>query len=603
MATGTITSARWNQRRAAHTSVLRLVVIAGVLATALTAWTAAISPIFVDPAGSAFWRAMLVGSYCALGVYTWWRRPDSRFGPVVTAVALIYSLTSLAGSAVPLVHTLGTVFWVITIVSLAYLYLCYPSGRLESALERGFMVGFAVSMAVLWTLIVTLSPTLPSAGPLQDCGSNCPPNALQIISGPGLTGAALTTVFHIGLTIALIGLAMLIFSKTRASTRLRRRAMTPLAAVFIANITVFVITLFVAPAYPDARASLRVADGLVAVAVPIAILAGQLRGQMFAAMSLGEIVVRAGGRPLRPFAAQQLIGDALGDSTLMLALWSPARDRYVDVDGAPIELPVDRREHRVTYVTHDDRPVAALIHDPLLAPDSAVVEGVAATSLMLLENARLVDELRASRARIVDTAERERRRVEQDLHDGAQQRLIAIQIKLQIAREMTEQGDLARQLDAIQREAVTALDELRSLARGIYPPTLQQGGPAVALSSFARSASIPVQVVDRGLGRTSERVEAAIYFCAQEAIQNAAKHAGPGARVVVTLARRLSDLELVVVDDGVGMPVEAQASGFGIASMRDRIEAVGGEFEIARSPLGGTSVRAVIPDPELERSD
>jgi signal transduction histidine kinase len=583
------------RRTSLDASAVRAVAFAGVIATSVTAWTAAASSIYVSPSEQALFRAAAVGAYWAVGMYTWWRRPDSRLGPAITTLALAYAAMSLTASAVPLVFTIGQVIWVAAIVFTAYVYLCYPRGQLESGLERWFIRGYAFSTAAIWALILTLSPKLPSGGALQDCGTRCPHNALQI-AGDGATGNALITVFNIEFTIALIGIAMLIFHKAWSASSRRRRAIMPLAGVFIASIIVFVIGLFVLPTHPDARAPLRIANGLLTLAVPIAIFAGQLRGDVFAAVRLSRIAVRASGRKLTPVAVEMAIADALGDSTLQLALWAPDRGAYTDIDGKPVEVPIASNQRGVTYVTHGDQPVAALVHDPLLEADTGVGEAVAATSLMMLDNARLVQELRASRSRLVETAERERRRVEQDLHDGAQQRLIAIQIRIQMARDLAEGEMLAKQLDLIQREAVAALEELRSLARGIYPPTLHNSGPAVALRSFALSAPISVEVTDHGIGRASEAVEAAIYFCAHEAIQNAAKHAGPGASATVSLARRMDRIELVISDSGVGMPSAAPAAGFGITSMRDRIEAVSGHFEIVSAPGRGTLVRATIPD-------
>ncbi len=237
-----------------------------------------------------------------------------------------------------------------------------------------------------------------------------------------------------------------------------------------------------------------------------------------------------------------------------------------------------------------------MIHDPTLDTESDVVEGLAATSLMLLENTRLVEELRASRSRIVEAGERERQHLERDLHDGAQQRLVAIQIRLRMAREPADGADLTKQLDAIEADAVGALEELRALARGIYPEILHEFGPAAALSSLVRSSPVPIEVIDEGIGRSSDAIEAAIYFCAREAIQNTAKHAGPGAKANVRLAHRDDAIEFTVSDDGIGMARESDTDGIGITSMRDRIEAVGGQLEILSAPGQGTSVHATIPD-------
>src|SRR6185436_20324422 len=162
----------------------------------------------------------------------------------------------------------------------------------------------------------------------------------------------------------------------------------------------------------------------------------------------------------------------------------------------------------VTLLSQDSQPVAALIHDPMLDTDSALVEGLAASSLMMLENARLVAELRASRARIVETGEQERRRIERDLHDGAQQRLVAIRIQLGLVAE-TLDGDpkLAAQLEAIRSQSEEAIEDLRALAHGIYPPTLRDYGLGGALRAFAMTAATPaMEVDDEGIGRCSPTV-------------------------------------------------------------------------------------------------
>ncbi len=216
---------------------------------------------------------------------------------------------------------------------------------------------------------------------------------------------------------------------------------------------------------------------------------------------------------------------------------------------------------------------------------------------LLSENAALVEELRASRTRIVEAVQRERRRLEQDLHDGAQQRLMAIQIKLRMAEQLATDRELDELLEEIASDATRAVDELRMLARGIYPPALRDFGPADALEAAAVESPVAVRIVDRGIGRTSDPVEAAVYFSACEAIQNAVKHAGAGATVTVTLGRDDGGgLEVLVEDDGEGFALDQAACGMGLRGMRDRIEAVGGRFEITSIPGQGTRVHASIPD-------
>jgi signal transduction histidine kinase len=237
-----------------------------------------------------------------------------------------------------------------------------------------------------------------------------------------------------------------------------------------------------------------------------------------------------------------------------------------------------------------------LIYDSALDTDAEIVGGLAATSLMLLENTRLVAELRNSQARTAESAQHERLRVERDLHDGAQQRLMAIQVKLRLAEQRVSDAEVSAQIEEIRAEAAEAVDELRALAHGIYPSALRDGGLADGLRSLAMRAPIPVSVNDEGIGRCPGAIEANVYFCALEAVQNASKHAGPGARVTVTLGRDTGGIRFEIADDGVGMDASAAGDCLGLVSMRDRIGAVGGELEISSSPGRGTIVGGTVPD-------
>jgi signal transduction histidine kinase len=198
--------------------------------------------------------------------------------------------------------------------------------------------------------------------------------------------------------------------------------------------------------------------------------------------------------------------------------------------------------------------------------------------------------------RIVAVGDAERRRIERDLHDGAQRRLMAIQVKLGLAQEHAGDEALAAELEAIREDAAVAVEELRALAHGIYPTVLLERGVADAVRSLRMTAPVPIDLTDSGIGRCPPGVEAAIYFCVLEAVQNTAKHAGRGARVSVTLDRGPGHVEFTVSDDGVGTEPGAVTTGTGLMGMRDRIAAVGGELEITSQPGEGTSVRGTVPD-------
>ena len=244
------------------------------------------------------------------------------------------------------------------------------------------------------------------------------------------------------------------------------------------------------------------------------------------------------------------------------------------------------------------RPRRASGHPPAASKDTA-----GASPTLQLEHSRLIEELRASRLRVVQAAERERQRLERDLHDGAQQRLVEIQVRLGFARTLVDRADLASELDALQEAAQAALDELRTLARGIYPSTLLDFGPAAALRNLARRSPVPIRVIDKGIERASAAIEAAIYFCAREAIQNATKHAGPKATVTATLAPRRGAIDLTITDNGVGISPNAASTGTGIRGMRDRIEAVRGQLDIFSEPGLGTCIRATVPYEEARPAD
>jgi signal transduction histidine kinase len=208
-------------------------------------------------------------------------------------------------------------------------------------------------------------------------------------------------------------------------------------------------------------------------------------------------------------------------------------------------------------------------------------------------------ELRRSRERIVAAADDERRRIERDLHDGAQQRLVALRIKLELAEELSRSEGLpdADQLHQLGEDVGEALDEVRALAHGVYPALLIGGGLDDALRAAARHSPVPATVAITDVGRQPPQIEAAVYFCCLEAMQNAAKHAHAKALSIV-----VSDgdaLRFSVSDDGRGFDAGELASGRGLVNMRDRVAAAGGTLVVTSAAGGGTTVSGTIPHPAL----
>jgi signal transduction histidine kinase len=266
-----------------------------------------------------------------------------------------------------------------------------------------------------------------------------------------------------------------------------------------------------------------------------------------------------------------------------------------------VQLPQPGAERTATLVEREGEPIAALIHDPALADHTELVQSVCAAAALTLENARLQAELRAklaqlqaSRARLVEATESERRRIERDLHDGTQQRLVAIAMALGLA-----ESKLAADRPVVQpvlggaRDALTvALAELRELTQGILPAILVERGLAAALDDLSRRAGLPVRLDVTLSGRLPEQVEGAAYFVASEALSNAAKHSY--ASEVRLAASRENDVLMVeVVDDGIGGA--AAGGGSGLRGLGDRVEALGGRLTVSSPPGCGTTVRAEIP--------
>jgi signal transduction histidine kinase len=234
---------------------------------------------------------------------------------------------------------------------------------------------------------------------------------------------------------------------------------------------------------------------------------------------------------------------------------------------------------------------------------NSMLDGLHERQRFFDENERLVSELQASRGRIVAAADAARRRIERDLHDGAQQNLVLLNLKLgQLRAKIETDPDAAAMVDELREELKRALDELRDLAHGIYPSLLVNDGLPGALAEAAEAAAIPTSFSADGAGRYPAEVEAAVYFCCLEALQNAAKHAGASARARVSLSERGGTLAFEVSDDGAGCDLERLRESTGLQGMSDRVGSLGGELSIDSRPGGGTTVRGAIPVGRSEQS-
>jgi signal transduction histidine kinase len=268
------------------------------------------------------------------------------------------------------------------------------------------------------------------------------------------------------------------------------------------------------------------------------------------------------------------------------------------------ELPASSEGETAVPVRHGGELLGAIsilmpAKETLSTAGERLVADVASQAGLVLSNARLIEELRASRQRLVAAQDAERRKIERNLHDGAQQQLVALAVKQRLAATLVAKDPAAASamLDSLQQETTDALETLRDLARGIYPPLLADQGLAAALSAQARKAAVPVEVDSDGIGRYAQDVEAAVYFCCLEALQNIAKYAD-AALVRMRLSARDGWLTFEVTDDGRGFDRQRTPMGSGLQNMADRLAAAGGSLEIRSRPGEGTTVTGALPIPE-----
>jgi signal transduction histidine kinase len=335
-------------------------------------------------------------------------------------------------------------------------------------------------------------------------------------------------------------------------------------------------------------------------AVPLAFLVELLRRRVAAAAAVSELGARLGaGR--RHGALRATLADALGDPTLRVSYWLPERREWADAEGVDLALPAADRNRRCAPVQHDREPVAMLVHTASVGEQRELLRAVGGAAALAMENERLdaqlrasVQELRASRARLVESTDAARRRIERDLHDGAQQQLVALALALQTARSRLDRDPEAAGvlLDAAMIDLDGAMRELRELARGIHPAVLSDHGLGPALDALAQRVPLPVEIAPLPRGRLPEPVEAAVYFVVAEALTNITRYArATHARIAVTTDGDVVDVR--ATDDGIGGADPAKGSG--LRGLADRVAALDGWLEVDSAPGRGTTVHATIP--------
>ena len=511
------------------------------------------------------------------------RDPNGRFWKLIFAYVVFAQAYALAFTGIPLLWTLGALLENVAIGVLLHLLLAFPSGHLRDRLDRA-IIGAIYAYIVAFQ---ALEMTTREVDPLN-------------LLGRGPAASSLTPLVPIvqwcvPILAALFGIA--IWRHWRDASPAARRALLPIVVtlpLFLFGVTVNVLAgaYDIGPIVDFFDHGGGVALGFV---FPVAFALGVLRLR-FRRGRVADLVVELGrGVPLG--GLRDVLARTLDDPTMELAFAAPSGEGFVDAEGLPYTLPTADDARSVTRIEHDGEILGVLVHDPAIeSEDPGLVEAVGNAAALALENEALaaqvraqLEDVRASRARIVDAADAERRRVERDLHDGAQQRLVALALRLQVAKQTTEGASAL--LDEATAELEIAIGEVRGLARGLHPMILTEAGLAAALDALAERAPLPVTVEapDR---RYEPVVDATAYFVVAEALTNVARHAG-ATHVRVTVVDEGNRLVLTVEDDGRGGAEPER--GTGLRGLTDRLAAVGGGLTISSPPGGGTTLRAEMP--------
>ncbi len=532
--------------------------------------------------------------FVLVGIYAWMRRPENLVGALMVATGFAWFISVLGHTEPAPFFTVGALFDSLFVGVAIHLFLSFPSGRLESKPDR-WLVG-----AVYAAVTVGYIPYIVFWDPAAMGCAGCPDNVLLITPDASVTETAGDVLAVVGVTLLLATFARLA-GKWRGSTPLQRRAITPVyaagAALMLSLATLLVLELAGSPhgVIEDVFYATMIPFGLV----PYLFLAGLARAQMLRGGAVGRLVASL-GEPLGPGELRDELSRALGDPSLELAYWLPESEQYVDEKGRRVELPGRGSGRAASPVSLEGRPVAAIVHDPLVLEDPDLVDAVGAAAALALETGRLdaelrarVEELRESRARLLAVGLAERRRMERNLHDGAQQRLVSLALDLRLARaSLREDPDRAEELlDGVGEELSRALEELRELARGLHPAVLTDRGLEQAVKTLATRAPLPVDV-DARIGEVPEAVELAAYFVVSEALTNVAKYAAAN-RAIVRVGRDDGSVLVEVSDDGVGGADPADGSG--LRGLGDRLSALGGKLEVDSATGTGTTVKASIP--------
>ena len=538
--------------------------------------------------GRGLLQLLIVGVPTGVGIYALRTSRNTRFGIALLGVGFLWSLTAWAESSSSLPHSIGRLATWMVFPCVIYLLLAFPHGRIHAGLDRAVWLGFAGVLLFLFFGTAPLVETFPTKTLWSSCVTDCPQNAFFVLDRQPAFLPDLIRVREWLVQVLWLGLFVSMFRRWRAASPLQRPAMGP---AFIAGALLGVAHyLHITARQLGASADLVIAFSSAWTFCIVAVCTAFLFGLVWRRMLLANALARLGVALQvsdEPAHVQAALATALSDSTTRLVVRDRASGAWHDVDGHTVDWPPELQPRQaVTTIGTGD---AVLIHDVALRDDPELLAGVSGSVLAAWRHQHLLRELGTV------AGDLERARLARDLHDGVQQRLTALGIRLSLAQEQIRDDPVAAsvRVQDLGDEVELAIDELRSLTDGIHPSTLTDVGLPDALRALTWPASARISVVADHVTRHPMNVENAIYFVCREAVQNALKHSAGAASVQITIRQTAQALSFEIRDDGPGF-ASGTAGGRGLRNMRYRIEAIGGGLVVDSRPGRGTCVRGSL---------
>src|SRR5437867_2619076 len=496
---------------------LRVIAAVGVAAAAASVVLALTSDHVSNPVVQSGLIDWITLPYILSGVIAWWRRPQSRLGPLMVAAGFATFLSTLQWTSSDVPFTLGQTLHLVPVALFLHVFLAFPSGRLERRFDR-WLVAATYAIAIGLELV---GMVIGGFGPHNLLEVTSQPDAAQTLQHAQLLGLSALSLAGIGVLAA----------RRRRTGRPLRRSLSLLTDSFALGLVMIPVLLTSAIWFRGQFVPIQRATFAVIGLAPIAFLIGLVHARL-ARSGVGDLLIQLRS-DLSPAALRDALARALRDPSLELAYWLPEFDSWADLDGRSVTLPEPGSGRAMTMIDRDGTRMAVLLHDPALEEERELLAAVGAAAGIALENGRLqaehkahLEELKGSRARVIEAGQRERKRLERNLHDGAQQRLIALSLELSLLeKQVSGDADARARLDQARHEIAVSLDELRAVARGLHPAVLSGHGLEVALQSIAASAPLSVRLRVGFEGRLPEQIEVAAFYVVSESLANIGQHA------------------------------------------------------------------------------